>query len=217
MSKRKKSGPPPNVAGPSTEKFSAPAKPRTRVPAFAPVAGVLAVIALGWWLHQHNTSDTAGGFPPPKPPPADAAVTHADFLGADVCASCHQSQYELWKGSTHGNAGGSPSPALVKAPFDGRPIRLRDAVVTPFVGDSGYVFRIAQKGRAEVEFRVHAVVGGGHMAGGGTQGFFGSFPDGTLRFLPFDYSVTGRVWFCATAGRADRGLVPISPAIALAD
>jgi tetratricopeptide (TPR) repeat protein len=157
-------------------------------------------------------------FPPPAPLVADTAVTHADFVGAEACASCHPSQYELWKRSTHGRAGGPPSPDLVKAPFNGPPLRFRDAVVIPSVTESGaYVFTVAQEDRPAVEFRVDAVVGGGYMIGGGTQAFFSKFPDGTLRFLPFDYSLAEHLWFCATAGRADRGLVPITPAIALAD
>jgi Flp pilus assembly protein TadD len=55
------------------------------------------------------------------------------------------------------------------------------------------------------------------MAGGGTQAFFSRFPDGTLRFLPFDYSRAAGTWFCNTRRRIDQGGVLITAAIALAD
>ena len=157
-------------------------------------------------------------FPAPKPPEPDVAVTHTDFVGAETCASCHPSQYAAWKESTHGRAGaGPPTAARVKGPFDGRPMRFRDAVVTPARTAGGaYTFTVAQKDRPTVVFRVDAVVGGGYMAGGGTQAAFSKFPDGTLRFLPFDYSEAEHLWFCQ--GRPPKGAwVPITPAIALVD
>jgi tetratricopeptide (TPR) repeat protein len=55
------------------------------------------------------------------------------------------------------------------------------------------------------------------MTGGGTQAFFAALPDGTVRFLPFDYSKALRRWFCNTLGRGNKASVPISPEIRLAD
>jgi tetratricopeptide (TPR) repeat protein len=90
-------------------------------------------------------------------------------------------------------------------------------VVTPSVTAGGaFIFTVAQPGRPPVTFRVDAVVGGGYMAGGGTQAAFSKFPDGTLRFLPFDYSPAQHLWFCQHR-QASRGWVPITPAIALAE
>jgi tetratricopeptide (TPR) repeat protein len=95
-------------------------------------------------------------------------------------------------------------------------MRFRDALVTPSITGSGaFVFTVAQVGRPPRMLQVDAVVGGGFMVGGGTQAFFSEFPDGTLRFLPFDYSQAERLWFCQLRG--NRGWVPITPAIALAD
>lgn len=75
-----------------------------------------------------------------------------------------------------------------------------------------------------MELVVSGVVGKGHMIGGGTQGFITQFPDGTERFLPFDYSRDADAWFCNTAFvggfwlpgadrarlRADAGWLPIT-------
>lgn len=188
---------------------------KRRLLAVGGVGVVIAGLALG--RIAYNRAGRHIDFPAPGPPQADAAVTQADFLGAEACASCHPTEYASWKGSTHGRAGaGPPNPQSVKGPFDGRPMRFRDAVVTPSTTAGGaFVFTVAQENRPKVSFRVDAVVGGGYMAGGGTQAAFSKFPDGTLRFLPFDYSPPEHRWFCQL--RANRGWVPITPALSLAD
>jgi tetratricopeptide (TPR) repeat protein len=139
-------------------------------------------------------------------------------VGSAACAECHAAEYAAWSGSTHSKAGGEPTRERVIGPFDGRQLKFRDAVVTPSVNARGaFTFTVAQQGRPARTFEVHAVVGGGFMQGGGTQAYFAKFPDGTVRFLPFDYSRSERLFFCNTNGRANRGWVPITPEIALAD
>lgn len=152
--------------------------------------------------------------------PVDTAreVSAADFVGAAICGDCHRDQYEAWSGSTHGSAGGPPDEATIIAPFDGTPIRFRDARVTPSVTeDGGYAFTVEWEGHGRRRLPVDGVVGRGHMLGGGTQGFLTGNPDGTYRFLPFDFSRTEDRWFCNTIGRADRGWVPITPDLRLAE
>jgi hypothetical protein len=80
-----------------------------------------------------------------------------------------------------------------------------------------YRFTVAQPGHPERVFRVDGVIGGGHMAGGGTQGFVWRHEDGTVRFLPFDFSRQGGGWFCNSESRGGKGWVPITPDMALAD
>jgi tetratricopeptide (TPR) repeat protein len=156
--------------------------------------------------------------PPPRLAAEPAGPTSADFVGAGACAGCHATQFAAWERSTHGRAGGAPARGRVIAPFDGGPIRFRDAVVTPSVTASGeYRFTVAQTGRDARVFRVAGVIGGGHMEGGGTQGFMWRHEDGTLRFLPFDFSRHERRWFCNTDTRAGKGWVPITPDMSLAD
>jgi Cytochrome c554 and c-prime len=41
-----------------------------------------------------------------------------DFVGAEACARCHAREYELWKDSTHGKAGGTPNEVTIIAKFD---------------------------------------------------------------------------------------------------
>ncbi|MGD8699808.1 MAG: ammonia-forming cytochrome c nitrite reductase subunit c552 [Gemmatimonadales bacterium] len=157
-------------------------------------------------------------FPAPLSEVRDTGATFDDFVGSDECEECHKPEYDAWKASTHGNAGGLPGEVRIIAPFNGATLRFRDAVVTPFTAADGKLaFRVEEQNGEVQVFEVAGVVGGGHMVGGGTQAFFTEYPDGTVRFLPFDYIRQEGVWFCQTAGRSEQGWAPITPDMALSD
>jgi tetratricopeptide (TPR) repeat protein len=167
-----------------------------------------------------SRSDARIEFPPPRPgiSTEESDVVFEDFAGSESCEECHEEQYEAWLGSTHGRAGGAPGPDVIIAQFDGNPIRFADAVVTPWINGRGdYLFTVEQEYRDPVEFRVDGVIGGGHMVGGGTQGFVSLYPDGTVRFLPFDFIRQEGVWFCNTNTRTDEGWIPVTEEMRLAD
>lgn len=135
-------------------------------------------------------------FPPPQPVSPSKSVRFSDFVGAQTCAPCHQQQFDAWSRSTHGQAGGVPGQVNIIGRFDGRPLQYRDARITPIREDStSYFFHIERENFPVKRLRVDAVIGGGHMLGGGTQSYFSRFPDGTLRFLPFDFIRRENVWF----------------------
>ena len=48
------------------------------------------------------------------------------FIGSKTCSNCHPDQFNTWKTSTHGKAGGNPTDERVLAPFDGKKIKLFD-------------------------------------------------------------------------------------------
>ena len=178
---------------------------------FVGVIGV-AVGAVSWFVLSSR-----------KKPSADQAFTKQserqptrfqDFVGAEACAKCHQEQYDLWRRSTHGKAGGKPGQTEIIARFDGQPLQFKDATFTPTTNAHGeHVFMVQFEGAAAFEIKVSAVVGGGHMFGGGTQSFFNEHPDGTLRFLPFDFGRKENVWFAQV--RKDKTWVPISRELSL--
>jgi tetratricopeptide (TPR) repeat protein len=143
-------------------------------------------------------------------------VDFADFVGAEVCVQCHMREYAAWKSSTHAAAGGSPRGARIVATFNGPPIRFRDADVTPLASGGRLSFTVRQERRQPRVLDVDGIIGGGHLEGGGTQGFVSRFPDGTYRFLPFDYSRQGGFWFCNTTGRLNEGWVPITSSLSIA-
>lgn len=185
------------------------------LPYIVAVASISLLILAGVFLLRGRSSLQA--FPPPPSEPAMRTVSMEDFAGAEACASCHQEQFAGWQSSTHGRAGGTASTRAV-APFDGRPIRFRDATVTPIVDGRGqYSFVIRQDGRPERTLVIDGVIGGAHMVGGGTQGFVARWPDGSVRFLPFEWTRNEATWFCNTDLRLGRGWLPITPDLALAD
>ncbi|MGI9077810.1 MAG: tetratricopeptide repeat protein [Gemmatimonadaceae bacterium] len=193
--------------------------PRIRLALAVALVGAVAVVMF-FIANRTSRNPTASRLPLPAPREIEepVGVALSDFAGSRACAGCHAAQYAVWSQSTHGRAGGEPQRGSVIVPFDGRPIRFRDGIVTPSVSPRGeFSFTVAQSGHEVRVFKVDGVVGGGHMEGGGTQGFLNRATDGTLRFLPFDYSRHERVWFCNTSSRANRGWQPITPALALAD
>jgi len=157
-------------------------------------------------------------WPPPAERFASPSPTFEDYVGAATCGECHRTQYRAWRTSTHGRAGGRPGAVRILAAFDGTPIRFADATVVPSVSPDGtYRFTVRRPRLADVIYPVDGVIGGGHMVGGGTQGFVTTFPDGTTRFLPFDWVRAEGVWFCNTNSRTNDGWVPITPAMRLAE
>jgi tetratricopeptide (TPR) repeat protein len=144
-----------------------------------------------------------------------------DFAGSESCASCHAEQSTAWQASTHGNAGGVPRSARnnvnVIAPFNGAPMRFADATVVPRQHGGRYEFVVQRDGESDTSYAVTGVIGGGHMQGGGTQGFVTNWTDGTVRFLPFDWSKDSRTWFCNTGTRTNEGWKPITRSMRLAD
>jgi Flp pilus assembly protein TadD len=177
------------------------------------LAAGAALVAAGLLMWRRQTAPIV--LPSPRAV-SEPVVQWEDFLGAEACAECHEAQYRVWRASTHGRAGGAPSREIVIARFNGTPIRFRNATVTPRVTAAGeYQFAVSQTGRPEVVLEVSGVIGGGHMAGGGTQGFVTDFPDGTVRFLPFDFIRRESLWFCNTIGRTNEGWIPITPDVPL--
>jgi Tfp pilus assembly protein PilF len=168
-------------------------------------------------IRSQQRPDAQAAFPAPVEatlPP----VAYDDFVGAQVCSDCHADQYAAWRTSTHGAAGGVPNPESVIAPFDGTPIPFSDAVVVPErTVDGVYQFVVRQDGFQSQTFEVDGVIGKGHMVGGGTQGFVSEYDDGTIRFLPWDYSRQEGVWFCNTGSRTEEGWLRISATMRLAD
>lgn len=177
---------------------------------------LVALTACGPSSDQGQADGGSLDFPPPTPVAA-ANVSSADFVGAEACAGCHAGPYEAWASSTHGQAGGTPGPDVVIAPFNGTGIRFADAVVIPRIRGGVYEFVVRQTGFAEATYRVDGVIGGAHMIGGGTQGFLTLHVDGTERFLPWDWSGAESSWFCNTGSRTNQGWEPITSQMRLAD
>ena len=117
------------------------------------------------------------------------------FVGSKACSNCHINEYNSWLESTHGKAGGEPTADRILAPFNGEKIEIKNGWFIPYKKNNRYFFSAQENGFPEQKYEVIGVVGGGHLYGGGTQSYFGFFPDGTMRLLPFDYHPGKRTWF----------------------
>lgn len=188
----------------------------------AVLAGVFLLSQTAWFQNLNLFSGKGAQskaarvpFPDYAPDISEEEIEFNDFVGSETCQSCHAREYELWKNSTHGQAGGPPRPDVVIGEFDGQPRQFADATVTPQRVGGQYQFKFQPEDLPAQTFKVDAVVGGGHMLGGGTQTYFSEFPDGTLRFLPFDYIKKEGVWF----GETDKGegWIPITKDLTIND
>lgn len=191
-----------------------------------------ALVALGMAVSLAGPGGRADAASSSSVPREPTLQVPTGYVGSAACRDCHTDQYDAWAGSTHGTAGGAPSAETVIAPFDGQTIRFADALVRATVGaDGDYAFEVERPERPVLRLIVDGVIGRGHMVGGGTQGFVSTFPDGTRRFLPFDYSEDLDAWFCNTAFvagfwvpgadraglRADEGWLPITEDMAMSE
>jgi len=179
----------------------------------AVVVVIAGAAAVAWFAGRNDGAPIAF----PRAPAEAAAPAFADFAGAAACAECHAQQHAAWRASTHGRAGGAPDAVQLLSPFNGTPILFRDATVIPRVEAGQFVFVIERVDRARERISVDGVVGGGHMVGGGTQGFVTRAADGTFRFLAFELASNQDGWFCNTGTRLDSGWLPITRALRLAD
>ncbi|HSA56471.1 MAG TPA: tetratricopeptide repeat protein [Gemmatimonadaceae bacterium] len=189
---------------------------RAQLVALLAVVGLMATVALLTVRRPRSGATSPEPFPAANAVAGDS-VGFEDFVGSEACAACHAAESASWQRSTHAAAGGAPGTVRMIAPFDGSPIRFSDAEVTPRASGGRVSFTVRQAGEPDRVYPVDAVIGGGHLEGGGTQGFVTRHADGTYRFLPFDYSRHGATWFCNTIGRAGRGWVPISTALSIRD
>ena len=101
------------------------------------------------------------------------------------------------------------------ANFDGMPRRFRDAIVTPSRDNKNNLsFTVQFENLATKIYKVDAIVGAARMSGGGSQTYFSKFPDGTLRFLPFDFIRDEKVWFGETK---NQGWLPIDKQLSITE
>ncbi len=117
-------------------------------------------------------------------------VASAYFIGSEKCRTCHQPEYELWKGSNHYHAMEVASDASVRGDFN-------NATIEHF----GFVSRFYRQGG---KFFIHTQGPGGVMGDFEITYTFGwtplqqyliPFPGGRLQCLPIAWDVKAGRWY----------------------
>ena len=135
---------------------------RGQLVALLATVGLLAAVALLTVRRPRGGATTSEPLPPASAPTVDS-TEFEDFVGSEACAACHASESEGWRRSTHAAAGGVPGAVRMIAPFDGSPVRFRDAEVIPRASGGRATFTVRQAGEPDRLLPVDAVIGGGHV------------------------------------------------------
>ena len=98
---------------------------------------ILAGVGVAVWLTRHKDNEVLEYHPPEPTMKVRQAVSdeqlqtatpnltnHKNYVGAQVCAKCHQEEHHSWHSSYHRTMTQIASPETIKADFDGREMKL---------------------------------------------------------------------------------------------
>jgi Tfp pilus assembly protein PilF len=114
----------------------------------------------------------------------------AEFVGSEKCKSCHQPEYELWKGSNHYHAMEVATEASVRGDFNDATFK-HGGVESRFYRQEGkfYVHTQGPDGRMG-DFEVTHTFGWSPL-----QQYLIPFPGGRMQCLPIAWDVKAERWY----------------------
>ncbi|MGE5258139.1 MAG: tetratricopeptide repeat protein [Hyphomicrobiales bacterium] len=114
----------------------------------------------------------------------------AAFVGSEKCRTCHQPEYELWRGSNHYHAMSVADEASVRGDFNDATFE-RFGIVSRFYRRDGK-FMVHTQGPDGVmgEFEVTHTFGWNPL-----QQYLVPFPGGRMQCLPIAWDVNARRWY----------------------
>ena len=115
-----------------------------------------------------------------EPPALDEipAEVQADYVGGELCAACHMTEAELWRGSHHDLAMAVASPASVSGDFNGARFTYNGVTSEFFVRDGVYRVRTDGPDGALTEYEITHAFGTEPL-----QQYLAEFPDGRFQVL----------------------------------
>jgi tetratricopeptide (TPR) repeat protein len=114
----------------------------------------------------------------------------ADFIGSEKCRTCHQPEYELWKGSNHFHAMDVASEASVRGDFNDATFE-RFGIISRFYRKDGNFFVHTQGPDGIMgDFEITHTFGWNPL-----QQYLIPFPGGRMQCLPIAWDVKGRRWY----------------------
>ncbi len=114
----------------------------------------------------------------------------AEFVGSEKCKSCHQSEYEQWKGSNHYHAMEVATEESVRGDFNNATFE-HAGVVSRFYRKAGKFFVHTQGPEGRMgDFEVTHTFGWNPL-----QQYLVPFPGGRMQCLPIAWDVKAGRWF----------------------
>ena len=118
------------------------------------------------------------------------AGTAADFVGSEKCRTCHQPEYELWKGSNHRHAMEVASEASVRGDFNNATFEHLGIVSRFYRRDNKFFVHTQGPEGKMGDFEVTHTFGWFPL-----QQYLVPFPGGRLQCLPIAWDVKERRWY----------------------
>ena len=90
---------------------------------------------------------------------SSGAAAEPAYTGSAACADCHEAEAAAWEGSHHALAWTRPSPATVRADFDGTRFEGTGMTVEFRREVEAYLATVTESNGETTEYRVHSVAG----------------------------------------------------------
>jgi hypothetical protein len=119
-----------------------------------------------------------------------AAEPSSLFVGAEVCARCHEDTHKEWSGARHSKMLQPATPASVKGDFGKGRIVLRGGAYSLRATKDGFYITESVLSGKEQEHRVDYTLGSRRI-----QHYLTKLPDGRIIVLPPSWDVTRKEWF----------------------
>ena len=123
-------------------------------------------------------------------PVALAAEEFSNYVGAVVCAQCHQEIHREWSGARHAKMLQPATPSSVKGDFGRGRIKLRGASYRLRMESGAYYIAQAGPSGKEQQYRVQYTLGSRRI-----QHYLTTLPDGRIVVLPPSWDVGRKEWF----------------------
>ena len=117
-------------------------------------------------------------------------VATADFIGTEKCRTCHQLEYELWKGSNHFHAMEVASEASVRGDFNNVTFERFGIISRFYRKDSRFFVHTQGPEGAMGDFEITHTFGWNPL-----QQYLVPFPGGRMQCLPIAWDVKGKRWY----------------------
>ncbi|MCV9387843.1 tetratricopeptide repeat protein [Reichenbachiella ulvae] len=123
-------------------------------------------------------------------PTPTVSLQDADFVGAETCKSCHEAEYENWKGSHHDDAMKVADSTSVKGDFSGVSFASNGVKYHFFMEDGNYMVNTQDGDGQYKDFKIEYTFGTTPL-----QQYLVPFPNGAYQTLQAAWDDQKNQWF----------------------